>query len=132
MLTVLSRISDHCVGFRAATVIVEGLDPDLIRDVRGSSRYNKLGNVGHVLGGPAVVHIQLSPLDSVLQTRPVGLETSEWLHRKKEKMETIRFVFCFVFLIESKIRVLYSPILTVQLIARLPGSVPRPLTSVGF
>lgn len=49
LLTVFSRIPDHRVRLRAAAVIVDGLNPDLIGHVCGRSRHNKLGNIGHIL-----------------------------------------------------------------------------------
>lgn len=87
LLTVFSRIPDHRVGLRAAAVIVDGLNPDLIGHVCGRPRHNKLGNIGHILYGPVPVRVQLSPLDSVLQTRPVGLKTCQRLCRGKKKKQ---------------------------------------------
>lgn len=89
LLTVFSRIPDHRFRLRAAAVIVDGLNPDLIGHVCGSSRHNELGNVGHVLCRPVPTRVQLSPLDSVLQTRPVGLKTCQQLRRRKRKDGTI-------------------------------------------
>lgn len=87
LLTVFSRIPDHRFRLRAAAVIVDGLNPDLIGHVCGSSRHNELGNIGHVLCGPVPTRVQLSPLDSVLQTRPVGLKTCQRLSGGTEKTE---------------------------------------------
>lgn len=86
LLTVFSRIPDHRVRLRAAAVIVDGLNPDLIGHVCGRPRHNKLGNIGHILCGPIPVRVQLSPLDSVLQTRPVGLKTCQRLCGGKKKL----------------------------------------------
>lgn len=87
LLTVFSGIPDHRVRLRPAAVIVDGLNPDLIGHVCGSSRHNELGIIGHVLGGPVPTRVQLSPLDSVLQTRSVGLKTCQRLSGGTEKTE---------------------------------------------
>lgn len=83
LLTIFSRVSNHRVGFWAAAVIVDGLNPDLIGHVRGRSRHYKLGNVSHIPCGPVPVHIHLAPLDSVFQTRPIRLKTCQRLCGEK-------------------------------------------------
>lgn len=95
LLTIFSRISDHCLSLGAAAVIVDGLNPDLIGRIRGGSRHDKLGPVSHIPCRPVLVHVRLSPLDSVLQTRPVGLKTCQRLCGDTKKTETFWLVLLF-------------------------------------
>lgn len=81
-LTVFSRISNHNFRFWAITIIIYCLNLDLKGHVGGSSRHDEFWNVGHSLWGPVLIHIFLSPLDSVLQAGPIGLISCQWLHRE--------------------------------------------------
>lgn len=64
---------------RTFTVVINGLNLDLVRHIGGRSGHNELGDVGHVLGGPVLVHVLLSPLDLVLQAGTVGLKSCQLL-----------------------------------------------------
>lgn len=81
-LTVLSRISGDYFRFWAAAVVVDCLNLELVGHISRSPRHNNLGDIGHVLRGPVLVHVLLSPLHFVLQTRPVGLKSFQRLQRE--------------------------------------------------
>ena len=74
-------MSQHHLGLRAAAVVVQRLNFDLVRHVGGRSRHDELGGVARGCGGPFLVHTLLSPLDPVLKAWPVGLQTGQWLYR---------------------------------------------------
>lgn len=82
-------MSNYHIRLRTIAVVIHGLDRDLVRHVGGCSGHNELGNVGHVLGGPVLVHVLLSPLDLVLQTGSIGLKPSQLLDKTdvREKVE---------------------------------------------
>lgn len=82
LLTVFSRVSNHYFRLWAAAIIVQSLNLDLVGHVRWSSRDNKLGNVGHSLWGPILIHVLLSPLHFVLQTGPISQKSCQWLYRE--------------------------------------------------